>query len=116
MTANKRTVACCIDGFNRTDHAQILSCLADDVEWAIPGVFTVAGKEAFDRAIENDAFVGSPTVTVTRMVEEADVVVVEGTVQHRKRDGGALNAVVCDVFQLRGARIRRLTSYLAELK
>jgi ketosteroid isomerase-like protein len=116
MTDNKRTIERYIDGFNRTDHAQILSCLTDDVEWAIPGFFVVVGKETFDSVIENEAFVGSPTVTVTRMVEEADVVVVEGTVKHQKKDGSLLNAVFCDVFEMRDARIRRLTSYLAELK
>ncbi len=81
-----------------------------------PGVFTVVGKEACARVIEHEAFVGSPTVTVTRMVEEADVVVVEGTVEHRKREGGVLDAVFCDVFELREARIERLTSSLAELQ
>ena len=116
MTDNKRTIARSIDGFKRTDHAQIQSCLTDDVAWAIPGVFTVVGEEAFDRVIEHEAFVGSPTVTVTRMVEEVDVVVVEGRVTHRKQDGGALNAVFCDVFELRDAWIRRLTSDLAELQ
>ena len=59
---------------------------------------------------------GSPTVTVTRMVEEDDVVVAEGTVKHQKKDGSLLNAVFCDVFAIRDARIMRLTSYLAELK
>ena len=114
MADNKRTIARSIDGFKRTDHAQILSCLTDDVACAIPGVFTVVGKAAFDRVVEHEAFVGSPTVTATRMVEEADVVVVEGTVEHRKQEGGVLDAVFCDVFELREARIERLTSSLAE--
>ena len=55
MSANKRTVERYIDGFNRSDHAQILSCLSDDVEWVMPGAFHVIGKEAFDREIENEA-------------------------------------------------------------
>jgi uncharacterized protein len=44
------------------------------------------------------------------------VVVAEGAVRSKRKDGGLLNAVFCDVFLLRDARIRRLTSYLAELK
>jgi hypothetical protein len=39
MTANKQTVERYMDGFRRTDRAQILSCLTDDVEWLIPGAF-----------------------------------------------------------------------------
>jgi ketosteroid isomerase-like protein len=82
----------------------------------IPGVFHRAGKEAFDKEIENDAFVGSPTISVTRMTEEHDVVVAEGTVRAARRDGGLLNAVFCDVFVMRDAKIQHLTSYLMEVK
>jgi ketosteroid isomerase-like protein len=52
MNANKRTIERYIDGFNRSDHAQILSCLSDDVEWIMPGAFHVTGKEAFDREMK----------------------------------------------------------------
>ena len=114
MTENKRTVERYLDGFRKSDHAQILSCLTDDVEWEMPGGFHLVGKEAFDAEIENPAFVGSPTITITRMIEENDVVVAEGAVQAKRRDGGDLNAVFCDVFTMKGGRIQRLTTYLAE--
>lgn len=79
-------------------------------------MFHLAGKEAFDKEIENDAFVGSPAITDTRMTEEHDVVVAEGTVRAARRDGGVLNAVFCDVFILRDAKIQHLTSYVMEVK
>jgi ketosteroid isomerase-like protein len=116
MSPNQQTVRKYMDGFARSDHAAVLSCLADDVEWLIPGMFHVTGKEAFDREIENDAFVGSPTIAVTRLVEEGDVVVAEGTVRSTKRDGGVLNLVFCDVFVMRDAQVRHLTSYLMEIR
>jgi len=50
------------------------------------------------------------------MVEEDDVVVAEGTVRVKRKDGGLLNAVLCDVFDMKNARIKRLTTYLAEVK
>ena len=97
-------------GFNRTDHVAILSCLTDDVEWLIPGAFHVRGKAAFDKEIENDAFVGSPTIKVTRLTEENGVVVAEGSVRSARKDGGRLNAVFCDVFVMRGGKIRQLSA------
>lgn len=116
MSPNKHTVQKYMNAFARTDHAEVLSCLTDDVEWDIPGAFHVAGKEAFDKEIENDAFVGSPTITVTRMTEEHDLVIAEGTVRCARKDGGFLNAVFCDVFVMQDAKIRHLTSYLMEVK
>lgn len=113
MTENKRTVERYLDGFRNSDHGQILSCLTEDVEWEMPGAFHLVGKAAFDAEIENPAFVGSPTITITRMVEEDDVVVAEGAVRAKRRDGADLSAVFCDVFTMNGGRIQRLTTYLA---
>ena len=116
MTENKKTIERYMDGFNRSDHEQILSCLTDDVVWEMPGAFHLVGKDAFNKEIENDAFVGSPTITIVRMIEENDVVIAEGSVRCEKKEGGFLNAVFCDVFSMQNAKIKRLTSYLVELK
>lgn len=116
MTENKKTAERYMEGFNKSNHEQILSCLTDDVVWEMPGQFHLVGKDAFDKEIENDAFVGSPTLTVTRMTEENDVVVAEGHVRCARRDGGFLDAVFCDVFVMRNAKINHLTSYLMEVE
>ena len=116
MTENKKIVEKYMDGFNKSDHEQILSCLTEDVEWEMPGGFHLVGKNAFDKEIENDAFVGRPLITIKRMVEENDVVIAEGAVRVKKKDGDFLNAVFCDVFIMTNSRIKRLTSYLAEVK
>ena len=104
-----------MDAFARTDHREVLSCLTDDVEWLIPGLFHIKGKEAFDKAIENEEFIGSPSISVSRMIEEDGVVVAEGSVRSVLRDGGVLNAVFCDVFVMQNGRIKHLTSYLMEV-
>ena len=72
-------------------------------------------KACFDTEIENPAFVGRPAIAVSRLIEETAVVVAEGTVRTQKQDGTTLNLVFCDVFELRDARITRLTSYLMEM-
>lgn len=115
MSENKKMVERYMDGFNKSDHAQILGCLTDDVEWVIPGMFHGVGKAQFDHEIENDAFVGRPTVTVSRMTEENDVVIAEGAVKAQRKDGGLLNAVFCDVFELRDGKIKKVVSYLVQL-
>lgn len=115
MTENKKTVEKYMEGFRRSDHQMILDCLTDDVIWKMPGVYTHHGKKAFDKEIENENFVGSPTIQVTRYVEENDVVIAEGAVQGKMKNGNALDAVFCDVFEMRNGKIKRLTSYLMTL-
>ena len=116
MSENKRTVDRYLAGFRVSDHAEILSCLTDDVEWEIPGMFHSRDKAAFDKEIENEAFVGRPDIAVNRLIEEGDVVVAQGSVRAQKRDGGALSLRFCDVFVLQAGKIKRLTSYLMEIK
>jgi ketosteroid isomerase-like protein len=116
MSLNKDTVKKYIDGFNKSDHDQILSCLTDDIEWLMPDAFHLVGKDAVDKEIENDAFTGSPIVRITRMTEENDVVAAEGTVRVEWKEGGFLNAVFCDVFEMEKAKIKRLTTYQVNFK
>jgi ketosteroid isomerase-like protein len=116
LTENKLTIERYMAGFRATDHALILSCLTDDVEWEIPGMFHSRGKAAFDREIENDAFVGHPDIVVTRIIEEGNVVMAEGSVRTQKRDGGELRLRFCDVFLMEAGKIKRLTSYLTDFK
>jgi|SRR3989344_968947 len=116
MSANKHTIERYIEGFNASDHAKILSCLTDDVEWIMPGLFHHVGKQAFDGEIENSAFIGPPKVTLTRMTEEGDVVVAEGRVETKTKEGKVLHLVFCDVFEMRDGKIRKLIGYIAEEK
>ena len=116
MTENQRTIETYMDGFNQNDHAKILACLTDDVEWILPGAYHVKGKDAFDQQIENDAFISPPMVTTLRTIEQDDVVVAEGTVRVRKVSGELVHLVFCDVFEMERGKIRKLVSYLMEVK
>lgn len=112
MSTQKQVVKSYMEGFNSTDHAKILSCLTDDVIWEMPGFFYHEGKAAFDKEIENPNADGHPQITVTRMVEEGNIVVAEGAVKARMKDGSLLDAVFCDVFHFREGKISKLTTYL----
>lgn len=113
MSQNKQTVEKFLDGFKNSDHQQILSCLTDDVEWEVPGMFHLRGKDAFDQEIDHS---GSPTINIMRLTEENDVVVAQGTVRSQRKDGGLLNRAFCDVFVMQNSRIQRLTTYLMEVE
>ena len=116
MSKNNTTVMMYMDGFNASDHAKILSCLTEDVIWELPGAYLHKGKAAFDKEIENDAFTGKPVIKVSRLTEENNVVIAEGTVIATKKDGTKLNLVFCDVFEMENSLIKKLTSYLMEKK
>lgn len=116
MSENKKTIETYIDGFNKSDHAQILSCLTDDIIWEMPGAFHLEGKKAFDGEIENPNFEGKPVVTISRMTEENDIVIAEGIVKGTRKGGEPFSAAFCDVFEMQNNKIKKLIGYIAMLK
>jgi uncharacterized protein len=111
VSTRKRTVERYIDGFRRGDHEQILSCLAEDVVWALHGYKTIQGKEAFDTEIENDAFEGRPTIMIDRLIEEGDTVAATGSGSVAEKGGKRRAFVFCEVFSFAGNGISRLDTY-----
>jgi ketosteroid isomerase-like protein len=115
MSVRKEVVEKYIEGFRRSDHEQILSTLTDDVVWELFGYTTLTGKDAFDKEIENPDFVGSPELTIDRLVEEGDTVVAVGSGKVARRDGEPLAFVFSDVFTFAGDKISRLETYQVNL-
>ncbi len=116
MSHHKNVVRRYIDGFNRSDHDQILGCLTDDIRWTVFGAFQLEGKAAYDAEIENPAFTGPPIVTIDRMVEEDDVVMAEMTLEARRATGETLRAAMGEVFVFREGKIAERRAYVVELK
>ncbi len=112
MSRNKDVVSAYMDAYARWRHEDVLACLTDDFEWIVPGAIHVSGNEAFDREIEGKGAAGPPVIEVTRLVEQDDVVVAEGAVRNALSGGGVLSLVFCEVFVMRGWRVRQITSYL----
>jgi len=78
MSQNIDTVQRYLDGFRKNDHAQILSCLTDDIEWTVFGAFHLKGKEAYDKAIDGaPEFIDPPELEVVRLVEQDSTVMAE---------------------------------------
>jgi ketosteroid isomerase-like protein len=114
--SNKKVIETYMDGFRESDHTKILSCLTDSIVWEMPGLFHLVGKEQFDKEIENPAFTGSPIITIKRLVEEGNIVVAEGNIIGKFKNGGTLDASFCDVFHFENNKISRLTGYLMQNK
>jgi ketosteroid isomerase-like protein len=112
---NKRLVETYLDGFRTNDHAKILSCLAEDIEWTVFGWFHLTGKQAYDDAIDGPGYVGPPRLDVVRMVEEGDTVMAEirGWVP---REGGATERMtMAEVFVIRDGRIAERRAWVIPL-
>ena len=115
MSSRTHVVETYFEGFRRSDHAAILACLTDDVVWDLPGFRHLTGKEAFDGEIENEAFAGSPVLTLDRLIEGDDAVVAIGEGKATFATGDVHRFAFCDVFTFAGDLIRRVESFLVPL-
>lgn len=101
MSVNTETVDRYLEGFRVNDHAQILSCLTEDIDWTVFGLHRLRGKPAYDDAIEGPGWVEPPHLEVVRMVEQDDVVMAElyGTVRD---ESGTVNRMsMAELFVMR---------------
>ena len=117
MSQNIEMVNKYLDGFRRNDHAQILSCLTDDIKWTVFGAFRLAGKEAYDRAIDGaPEFIDPPELDVVRIVEQGDVVMAELTGTARRAAGGEMRMSMAEVFVMRGGKIAERRAWVIVLE
>ena len=115
MSANTDTVERYLDGFRRNDHAQILSCLTDDIEWTVFGAFHLTGKPAYDAAIEGPGFTGPPRLEVVRMVEQDDVVMAELLGEVPTDTGEVRRLSMAEVFVMRDGLIAERRAWVIPL-
>lgn len=113
MSPNKKLIETYL-----ASRSNIPALLTDDAEWVewgdgVPasGVRT-RGKAAF---IQN---LGHPKLgsEVERMIEENNVVVAEGIVHVPKQEGGVMTFRFCDIFELENGKVKRLSSFAAQIK
>jgi ketosteroid isomerase-like protein len=115
MSQNTATVELYLDGFRKCDHAQILSCLTDDIEWTVFGAFHLTGKQAYDEAIEGPGWVAPPQLEVVRMVEQDDVVMAELLGRVLREDGGTTRLSMAEVFVMRDGLISERRAWVIPL-
>ena len=115
MSKNTATVERYLDGFRTNDHAQILSCLTDDIRWTVFGAFRLEGKQAYDAAIEGPGFVGPPRLEVVRMVEQDDTVMAELNGWAPREDGGVTRLSMAEVFVMRDGKIAERRAWVIPL-
>ena len=116
MSRNIETVHRYLDGFRKNDHAQILSCLTDDITWTVFGAFRLTGKDAYDKAIDGaPTFIDPPELQVVRMVEQGDVVMAELTGTATRASGGQMRMSMAEVFVMRDGRIAERRAWVIPL-
>jgi uncharacterized protein len=109
VSAQKAMVERYTEGFRRGELAGILSCLRDDVVWALHGDKTLVGKRAF--AAEADNGDGpTPELHLDKLIEEGDAVAVVG---HGRvaLDGDPVDFVYSEVFTFDGGLVSRLDTF-----
>ena len=110
MSQQKAIVEKYTEGFRRGDLPAILSCLHDDVVWALHGEKTLTGKPAF--AEEADSHGGpTPELVLDRLIEEGDIVVAVGHGSVDAGTGRAADFVYSEVFTFTGELVSRLDTF-----
>jgi ketosteroid isomerase-like protein len=111
--ANKETVNKVNEAFIKGDTTAFLDYCKDDVTWNMLGDKTYKGKEAIL------AFAGTPSeppkFTIKETIGEGDLVVSNGEMIMKNKDGVAETYAFCDIYKFGGGEIEELTSYVVKM-
>ena len=112
-----QTIETYLDGFRKHDHAQILSCLTDDIEWTVFGFFHLTGKQGLRRSHRGSpGWSRPPLLEVVRMVEQGDVVMAELTGEATSDTGEVMRMSMAEVFVMRDGKIAERRAWVIQLK
>ena len=103
-------------GFEAGDTDAILSHLTDDIRWHINGNLAATNKEEFRKEVKNEAFEGTPVITVKNELEDGDLAAVEGEVKARFKGGAKFEGLFFDIYMLTDGKIKEMRSYVIEKK
>ena len=95
--------------------AELLSDDFEWVEWADgvpPGGVRTRGRAAFIQSFGEDELRDD----IQRVIEDGNLVAVEGVAHVTKRDGRKFDVQFCNIFELENGKIKRKTSYGALIK
>lgn len=116
MSANIDTIHRYLDGFRTNDHAQILSCLTEDIDWTVFGLHRVHGKDAYDANIEGPGFIEPPHLEVIRFVEQDDVVMAELSGTVKTASGSVIRMSMAELFVMRDGLITERRAWVIPLQ
>ena len=111
---NKEIIQKVNEGFIENNTEKIMQYVADDVRWDVMGASTAIGKDAFLKEVNNEHFVGLPSIKIKNEIEQNNWIAVEGEVQCEKAGGGMLDAFFFDIYRLENGKIKEMRSYVIE--
>ncbi|MCO4293322.1 nuclear transport factor 2 family protein [Solitalea sp. MAHUQ-68] len=102
--------------FAEGDVETFIDYCADNVVWGMVGSPALEGKEAVSKAMKTDDFPDPPKIMVKNVIADGDMVMSDGTMSMKKKDGTIVDMAYCDVYKFANGQIIELTSYIIDLK
>ncbi|POY36998.1 ketosteroid isomerase [Solitalea longa] len=102
--------------FAEGDTQTFLDYCSDNVKWGMVGSLALEGKEAIRKEMKSDEYPEPPHIVPNHVIADGDMVMSDGTLSMKKKDGTITNMAYCDVYQFADGKIVELTTYMVTLK
>ena len=112
---NKQIIEKVNEAFENNSTEGFLGNCADNVVWNMPGNGVFNGIEAI-RKFMNEGAAQIPLFTIKSMIAENDLVMCNGEMKMKNKDGIAEDYGFCDLYNIESGKIIEITSYIIMLK
>ena len=111
---NKQIVEKVNAGFGANDPEVFLENSKNDVRWTMAGEETRTGVDTIRDWMKSMGEMEPPKFTVSNLIGERDIVVANGDMTMKNKEGQTESYAFCDVYRFEGGKIGELTSYVVK--
>jgi ketosteroid isomerase-like protein len=86
----------------------------DDVKWTMAGEKIRTGVDTIRDWMKSMGEMEPPKFTVSNLVGEGDIVVANGDMNMKNKEGQTESYSYCDIYRFEGGKIAELTSYVVK--
>lgn len=96
--------------FDDNDTEALINMVTDDFEWVMVGDMTIKGKEELKKMFSDAGDITMVGCTKDYLVVDGNVGMCNGIVQ-MKENGTIVERYYCDIYELSGGKLKKMTTY-----
>lgn len=101
--------------FDNNDEQGLLNIVTDDFQWNMVGDITVKGKDQLKQMFAGAGDIKMLSASRDHLVVEGNTGVCDGLVQMQE-NGNITEQFYCDIYELEGEKLKKMTTYMVKKK
>jgi len=105
-----------LEGFCERNPDKVLPYVSDDISWDINNHHVAVNKEECAKQVVDPDSAGKPVIKINNMIEENDLVAVQGECECEMKEVGLIQVNFFDLYRFENGKVKEMRAYVIEKK